>query len=123
LQGKAHTAKHLGIGGRRVQVSRKWSGKTLDQHRAKRAAFVRELLTAAGIEPRIRENNSNIVWERTAPGGPDVPPRAHLLLQSISERQRWDAEMRAAQLHAEGRPPDHENNSATGDQQEPEEQR
>ncbi len=112
-KGKAHTAKHLGIGGRRCQVSRKWSGKTLDHHRAKRAAFVRELLTAAGIEPRIRDDEG-IVWERTAPGDSDVPPRAHLLLQSISERQRWNAEMRAAQLHAEGRPPDDPNNSATG---------
>ena len=31
---KAHDAEHLGLGGRRVLVSRKWTGKTLDVHRA-----------------------------------------------------------------------------------------
>ncbi len=35
-KGKAHDAEHLGYGGRRVLVSRKWSGKTLADHRADR---------------------------------------------------------------------------------------
>ena len=34
---KAHDRANLGIGGRRVLVSRKWSGKTLAAHRADRA--------------------------------------------------------------------------------------
>ena len=50
-KGKAHKPEHLGIGGRRVLVSRKWSNKTLDDHRAERAAFVRQLLEQAGIQP------------------------------------------------------------------------
>ena len=33
-KGKAHDADHLGYAGRRVLVSRKWSGKTLADHRA-----------------------------------------------------------------------------------------
>ena len=33
-KGKAHQPQHLGIAGRRVLVSRKWSNKTLDDHRA-----------------------------------------------------------------------------------------
>lgn len=46
----AHDRENLGLGGRRVLVSRGWSGKTLTQHRADRAAVVRQALEAAGIE-------------------------------------------------------------------------
>ncbi|MBV8992293.1 MAG: replication initiator protein [Pseudonocardiales bacterium] len=48
---KAHRLEHLGIAGRRVLVSRKWSNKTLDDHRAERGEFVRQLLEQAGIQP------------------------------------------------------------------------
>jgi hypothetical protein len=34
---KAHDRDHLGLGGRRVLVSRRWTGKTPDEHRADRA--------------------------------------------------------------------------------------
>ena len=47
---RAHDRENLGIGGRRVQVSRHWSGKTLTEHRADRAAVVRAVLEEAGIE-------------------------------------------------------------------------
>lgn len=47
---KAHDCEHLGLGGRRVLVSRKWTGKTLDMHKADRAAVVRQVLQEAGIE-------------------------------------------------------------------------
>ena len=48
---KAHQREHLGYGGRRVLVSRKWSGKTLTDHRHDRRAFVLALL---GIAPDTR---------------------------------------------------------------------
>ena len=48
---KAHRAEYLGIAGRRVLVSRKWSNKSLDDHRAERGEFVRPLLKAAGGKP------------------------------------------------------------------------
>jgi len=35
-KGKAHRGEYLGYPGRRVLVSRKWSGKTLADHRANR---------------------------------------------------------------------------------------
>ncbi len=35
-KGKAHRREYLGYAGRRVLVSRKWSGKTLADHRADR---------------------------------------------------------------------------------------
>ncbi|MGH3674000.1 MAG: replication initiator, partial [Pseudonocardiaceae bacterium] len=113
-KGKAHKPEHLGIAGRRVLVSRKWSNKTLDDHRAERTAFVRQLLHAAGIQPANDVEEGPYRWERTAPADPDVPPRPVLLLHAIAERQRWKAEYAAAQLAASGSPPD--NRSATDDQ-------
>jgi hypothetical protein len=51
----AHDRENLGLGGRRVLVSRAWTGKTLTDHRADRAAVVRAALQAAGIEaPQAR---------------------------------------------------------------------
>jgi hypothetical protein len=103
-KGKAHQAEHLGIAGRRVLVSRKWSNKTLDDHRADRAEFVRQLLDAAGIQPNYGVQDGPYRWERIAPADPDVPPRPVLLLHAVAERQRWKAEYTAAQL-ALGEPP------------------
>jgi hypothetical protein len=47
---RAHDRENLGLGGRRVQVSRAWSGKNLREHRADRATVVREVLAEAGID-------------------------------------------------------------------------
>jgi hypothetical protein len=104
-KGKAHQLEHLGIAGRRVLVSRKWSNKTLDDHRAERSDFVRELLESAGIQPTYGPQDGPYLWERPAPADPDIPPRALLLLHAVAERQRWKAEYTAAQLAANG-PPD-----------------
>jgi hypothetical protein len=97
-KGKAHKPEHLGIAGRRVLVSRKWSNKTLDDHRAERGAFVRQLLETAGIQPAHGPQDGPYKWERPAPSDPDVPPRPVLLLYAVAERQRWHAEYAAAQL-------------------------
>jgi hypothetical protein len=114
-KGKAHQPEHLGIAGRRVLVSRKWSNKTLDDHRAERGAFVRQLLEQAGIQPVHAVQNGPYRWERPAPSDPDIPPRPVLLLRAVAERQRWKAEYTAAQLAATGPPPE-PNRSATCDQ-------
>jgi hypothetical protein len=114
-KGKAHQPEHLGIAGRRVLVSRKWSNKSLDDHRADRTEFVRQLLHAAGIQPSHGVQDGPYRWERTAPTDPDVPPRPVLLLQAVAQRQRWKAEYTAAQLATTGPPPD-PNRSATRDQ-------
>jgi hypothetical protein len=110
---KAHRPEYLGIGGRRVLVSRKWSNKTLDDHRAERAAFVRQLLTDTGIQPAHAVEDGPFMWERTKPGDSDVPTRPTLLMAAISQRQRWRAEYLAAQLKAGEQPDD--NRSATDD--------
>jgi len=112
-KGKTHKPEHLGIAGRRVLVSRKWSNKTLDDHRAERDEFVRQLLEQAGIQPAHGPKDGPYLWERTAPADPDVPPRPVLLLRAVAERQRWKTEYTAAQL-AVDEPPG--NCSATTDQ-------
>jgi hypothetical protein len=110
-KGKAHKPEHLGIAGRRVLVSRKWSNKTLDDHRAERGEFVRQLLHQAGIHPAHGPDDGPYLWERPGPADPDVPSRPVLLLHAIAERQRWKAEYTAAQLATTVSPP--ENRSAT----------
>ena len=57
-KGRAHRRSTLGLPGRRVLVSRKWSGKTLADHKADRKAFVAQALgggrdreAGAGHEP------------------------------------------------------------------------
>jgi hypothetical protein len=113
-KGKAHKPEHLGIAGRRVLVSRKWSNKTLDDHRAERGAFVRQLLEAVGIQPTHGPDDGPYIWERPAPTDPDVPPRPVLLLRAVAERQRWKAEYAAAQLAMNYQAHDHR--SATSDE-------
>ena len=79
--GKAHDRENLGLGGRRVLVSRQWSGKTLAEHRADRATVVREALQAAGmLAPEIErmaatvlatDGKPRFMWTDTRP---DPPP-------------------------------------------------
>ncbi|PZS35616.1 MAG: hypothetical protein DLM61_01650 [Pseudonocardiales bacterium] len=79
---------------------------TLNDHRAERGAFVRQLLEAVGIQPAHGPQDGPYVWERPAPADPDIPPRPVLLLRAVAKRQRWHAEYAAAQLAANGSPPD-----------------
>jgi hypothetical protein len=100
-----------GLSGRRVLVSRKWSGKTLADHRADRMAFVTQALAAVGIE-KPAPDTARLIWRKLAPGDQNVPPRAHLLLHAIAERIRWRAEYDRAMLAATGPPPSTANVSA-----------
>nr|WP_235206357.1 replication initiator [Actinomadura madurae] len=86
-KGKAHRHEHLGYGGRRVLVSRKWSGKTLADHKADRKAWVLARLAEAGIPvSNPADPNAVHVWERAGPGDPDVKPADQRLLLLINER-------------------------------------
>ncbi|WP_224389269.1 helitron helicase-like domain-containing protein [Pseudonocardia sp. ICBG1293] len=104
--GKAHKPEHLGIAGRRVLVSRKWSNKSLSDHRAERTAFVRQLLDQAGVKPAYAVDDGPFTWETTKPGDSDVPPRTVLLLHAINQRSRWRADYDAALLATTDAPPD-----------------
>jgi len=118
---KAHDREHLGLGGRRVLVSRKWSGKTLTQHRADRAAVVRQVLREAGIDaPEANrlsvevlhgDGQPRFAWDDLPVTGADY---TEVLLASVMERRRWRAEYDAAKQAALNRDrPPVDNRSAT----------
>ncbi|SDT11392.1 hypothetical protein SAMN04488543_3065 [Friedmanniella luteola] len=100
---KAHDREHLGLGGRRVLVSRQWSGKRLAEHKADRATVVREALLAAGlVAPEterlaaavtLSDGSPRFVWTDTRP---DARTYARVLLASIAERHRWREQYEAA---------------------------
>ena len=104
---KAHRREHLGYAGRRVLVSRKWSGKTLADHKADRLTWV---LKTLGIDPANEDqadkdtsrssvlasvSSGAFAWELARPTDPDVAPREQRLLRAVGEALK-----RRAQLHA-----------------------
>jgi hypothetical protein len=83
-KGKAHRRDHLGYAGRRVLVSRKWSGKTLADHRGDRQAWLIETLGLSATGPaRYR-------WEKVTPDDEDYMPPDRRLLHSVGDRLRWN---------------------------------
>ncbi|MFI5906212.1 replication initiator [Dactylosporangium sp. NPDC051541] len=102
-KGRVHQRSTLGIGGRRILVSRDWSGKTLADHRYDAKAWVRALLgVEAAPEP---EPTASAAWELARPDDPDLPPLRHRLLRALAQRIHWRnavnaAKDRAAQLDA-----------------------
>ena len=111
-KGRAHQKATLGIGGRRVLVSRDWSGKTLADHRADARAWVRALLgisdghdqvPAVAIEPGTP---APVAWELARPDDPDMQPLEHRLLRAVSQRIQWRDQLRAARERATGPPAD-----------------
>ncbi|GAA1974545.1 replication initiator [Amycolatopsis minnesotensis] len=104
-KGRAHRRSTLGLPGRRVLVSRKWSGKTLGDHRADRKAFVAAALAAVGIE-KPEPDPARLAWRKVETNEPGLPPRDHLIMHAISERIAWRAEYDRAMLAASGPPGD-----------------
>nr|WP_236004042.1 helitron helicase-like domain-containing protein [Nonomuraea antri] len=92
---KAHRPDHLGHGGRRVLVSRKWSNKTLAEHKQDRRTWVLEALGQAD-QPT---DPHRYVWKPVPAGDANLPPLAVRLLRSVAERQRWRAHL--AQLQGQ----------------------
>ncbi len=93
-KGKAHRREYLGYAGRRVLVSRKWSGKTLADHRADRKTW---LLTTLGQEAT---DPAHYAWEPVAPGDPDYMEHARRLLHVVADRQHWHAALAEARRRA-----------------------
>ena len=94
--GKAHRREYLGYAGRRVLVSRKWSGKTLADHRADRKAWLLETLGVTEPAP------ARYQWEAVMPGDPDHMPPAQRLLHVLADRQKWHAALVMARARASG---------------------
>ncbi|WP_028646757.1 replication initiator [Nocardiopsis sp. CNT312] len=121
---KAHRREHLGYAGRRVLVSRKWSGKTLADHKADRLAWVLDTLgiNAVSTDPAdegqgegdhrppalLSTARGSFAWELARPTDPDVAPRERRLLRAVGESLKRRAQLNAA------RTPDH---SATPEQE------
>jgi hypothetical protein len=93
-KGKAHDADHLGYAGRRVLVSRKWSGKTLADHRADRREWLLSTLGVSATDP-VR-----YAWEPVAPTDPDHMEHARRLLQVVADRVRWQTALAEARRRA-----------------------
>jgi hypothetical protein len=94
--GKAHRREYLGYAGRRVLVSRKWSGKTLADHRADRKAWLLATLGLSATDP------TRYAWEPVTPGDRDHMPTAQRLLHVVADRQRWHSALILARAKASG---------------------
>ena len=94
-KGKAHDADHLGYAGRRVLVSRKWSGKTLADHRADRQQWLLSALGVSATDPAC------YAWELVVPGDPDHMDHARRLLHAVADRARWQAALSEARYRAQ----------------------
>lgn len=98
---KAHARTHLGHAGRRVLVSRRWSGKTLTDHRADRAAFVRAALLEAAdqeVEQQVQQGLEAVddadgtVAASPSVGGADRRSQARQQGWSVRPPDRLDAD-------------------------------
>ena len=117
---KAHDHEHLGCGGRRVLVSRDWSGKTLAEHKADRAAVIRQALDAAGM---LTPDAERMAADVLSPDGlprfvwtddrPDPTTYTLMLLHAVAERQKWRAQYQTAKGTAGGSAEAVDNRSAT----------
>ena len=93
-KGKAHRPEHFGYAGRRVLVSRKWSGKTLADHRADRKAWLVETLGLEVPDP------ARYTWAQVTPGDSDYLPPERRLLHVVADRARWKAALTEARRRA-----------------------
>ena len=93
-KGKAHRREYLGYAGRRVLVSRKWSGKTLADHRADRKAWLTGMLGLPATDP------SRYSWEPVKPGDPDHMPNGQRLLHVVADRIQWQTALEQARRRA-----------------------
>jgi hypothetical protein len=112
--GKVHQTSTLGFTGRRVLVSRQWSGKTLADHRADNRAWVRAILAGnldghehddqADTDAEQADGPPRYRFELARPDDLDVPPVEHRILRAISTRIRWRQALDAAKARAKDRP-------------------
>lgn len=97
-------------------MSSKWTGKTLADHRADRAAVVREVLESAGVDAQEADRLSVTVmrkdgrpryeWKVWNPLEATVPVYRQVMTRAIAEKIRWRAEYDAAKASVGPDPPD-----------------
>ena len=93
-KGKAHRRQYLGYAGRRILVSRKWSGKTLTDHRADRRTWLTSSLGLPATDP------ARYTWEPVKPGDPDHMPNGQRLLHVVADRIQWQTALDLARRRA-----------------------
>ncbi|WP_433758130.1 replication initiator [Nocardia sp. CA-135398] len=98
----AHRRDTLGLPGRRVLVSGKWTGKTVPDHKAERMEFVRAELARVGIYP---PDTSHLRITPVGPGDKDAPPRSHLVMALVAARINQRAQYTNARLAISEGPP------------------
>ena len=77
---------------RRVLVSRRWSGKTLTDHKADRRSWLLAMLDL----PATAADPGRYSWQRVTPGDPDHIPPAAALLHVLTDRARQRAALALA---------------------------
>ena len=87
-------------------TSRKWSGKTLADHRADRKNWLTEILGLPATDP------ARYTWQPVEPGDQDHMPAGQRLLHVVADRMHWLQALDQARRRAEGLPSD--DLSATG---------
>jgi hypothetical protein len=108
---KAHDRSNLGLGGRRVLVSRQWSGKTLAGHKADRADVVRAALEEAGFDPddhdelSVSGTDGRWSWEVLPRSRVDEATYAAAIAEAIATRQRWRHQYETAKAARAGPAP------------------
>ena len=76
-------------------VSRKWSGKTLADHRGDRQAWLTEMLGLPATDAaRYR-------WEQVQPDDEDYMPPGRRLLHSVADRLQWENALTEARRRAQ----------------------
>jgi Replication initiator protein, pSAM2 len=95
-KGKAHRPEHLGYAGQRVLTSRKWSGKTLADHRADKKA---RLLATLGVDED--PDPGRYTWHVVTPDDHDHMPYDKRLLYVVADRTRLKAAFDEARRRAE----------------------
>jgi len=90
--GKVHQRRTLGFTGRRVLISRQWSGKTLADHRADNRTWLRTVLSGALAdhedEDQAVTDPGRYTYQLARPDDPDVPSLQIRIMRSIANRQR-----------------------------------
>ncbi|MEU8394933.1 replication initiator [Nonomuraea sp. NPDC048892] len=82
---RAHRADRLGYGGRRVLVSRRWSGRRVSDYKEERRAWVLEALGAEEEEAAAEEGR--YLWEAAKEGEEGVPPLAARVWRTVRQRR------------------------------------
>jgi hypothetical protein len=89
-----------------VLCSRKWSGKTLADHRADSKEWLLRTLGVSATDP------ARYAWELVAPSDQDHMDHARRMLHVVADRLRWQTALAEARRRA-AMPPD-EDLPATG---------